>query len=106
MALISHLRIHFDSQTQSRGLNYFSRKKVRINFGNAELVEATVQGGSLYEASLDRENNTVRYYCSCPAYRKGPTRASHVWATLLAAEPQGYLSGTNDTRPAFRLPQE
>jgi hypothetical protein len=94
MALSNALASQVSSQVKGRGRQYYSRRVVHLNEGDADHVEATVQGTELYGVSLSRKKKTVVAYCSCPYFLEYEEPCKHIWATILAAETKGYLQGT------------
>ncbi len=84
---------------QQRGRLYFLRGTVNILEGDPWSVEATVQGTRQYFVSLSLVKESLSVSCSCPYYEGYLNTCKHIWATLLAAEEQGYLGGLGDSWP-------
>ncbi len=78
---------------QQRGRLYFLRGTVNILEGGPWSVEATVQGTHQYSVNISWAKKTLGVRCSCPYYEGSLDTCKHIWATLLAAEEQGYLEG-------------
>jgi hypothetical protein len=99
MALTTYLAREIRSDVRQRGRPYFTGGSVHILHGDAQAVEATVQGTQMYEVSLARAKKAVKVFCSCPYFLDHEDACKHVWATLLAAEGRGYLLGSDGTDP-------
>ena len=79
-------------RVRSRGQAYFARGFVKIVEGTRQVVQAVVHGTAKYDVSLRIEGPDLLVGCSCPYYDKDLCK--HVWATMLAAQRNGYLTGT------------
>jgi hypothetical protein len=93
MNLSTRLDGESDAAVRQRGRSYYIQGRVRILHGGASEVEARVRGSRSYEVSLDfaAEVGVLNAWCDCPYFGSdGPCK--HVWATVLAADAQGYLS--------------
>lgn len=99
MPLTTYLTRQVPSDIRARGADYFQRRKVKILEGNDWLVDATVRGTEVYDVSLTREDDTLTAWCSCPYCEDRYEICKHIWATVLAAEPLGYLLGDNGEPP-------
>jgi superfamily II DNA or RNA helicase len=69
--------------------------------GDEWTVRATVQARKKYQVRLWRDDLTVEVFCTCPYYDARLDPCRHIWATLLAAEAQGYLRGDGDGAPRY-----
>src|SRR5689334_8070192 len=96
MSFATQLTGQVDDRIQSRGRSYYRRGAVRILEGDAWSVQASVQGTSRYEVGLTRNRKAVKAWCTCPYFQGGLEPCKHIWATLLAAEAQGYLRGSGE----------
>ncbi|MCZ6623167.1 MAG: DEAD/DEAH box helicase [Deltaproteobacteria bacterium] len=67
--------------------------------GDPWSVEATVQGTRRYFVSISGKKQSLSVSCTCPYYEGYRETCKHIWATLLAAEEQGYLVGAGNSRP-------
>ena len=99
MYLTNRFSSSFHHGVRSRGQAYFNRGLVNIVEGSKEVVRAVVRGGSAYDVALKIEGRELLVACTCPYYDKDLCK--HVWATLVAAQRKGYLTGTD--RPPSRL---
>jgi hypothetical protein len=99
MALTTSLTAHVAKKIRDRGRDLFWARAVKIEEGDAYYVDATVQGGRKYDVTLSWEDGGVTGWCTCPYCEDNLEVCKHMWATLLAAEGQGYLRGDG------RLPQ-
>ncbi len=91
MYLTSRFASSFTERVRSRGQAYFARGRVDIVAGDKEEVEAGVRGTDRYEVSLRIEGRELLVWCTCPYYENALCK--HVWATMLAAERKGHLTG-------------
>jgi hypothetical protein len=96
MALTTHLSGYVGSKVRSRGYSYYRDGAVQIINGNKEELHAEVIGTDVYEVDVYREKDTVYVSCTCPYFEGERETCKHIWATLLAAERQGYLKGKSD----------
>ena len=94
MNLSTKLAREFPSGVRSRGLDYFWRRRVSIQHGSADQVNAQVRGTRLYDVQLSLEGGVLSAVCDC-AYFETDGGCKHVWATILAAEAHGYLSAAS-----------
>jgi superfamily II DNA or RNA helicase len=78
------------SGVRSRGSRYYSSGNVHIQRGSATHVEAAVQGSIPYSVKVRIDDRKVVVMCDCPYFDTEGT-CKHIWATLLAAEADGYL---------------
>jgi len=99
MALTTHLSRYIASKVQSRGYSYYRNGAVQIIYGNKEELQASVIGTDTYEVDLYREEDTVYVFCTCPYFEGERESCKHIWATLLAAEKDGYLKGESKSDP-------
>src|ERR1041384_3633462 len=91
MKLSKRLGGDFSSQTRARGSDYYRAGWVRIQQGSDSAVTAKVQGARQYEVSIHCDDQELTMWCDCPYFDSaGPCK--HLWATILAAEAQGFLS--------------
>ncbi|HVN81244.1 MAG TPA: hypothetical protein VMW38_19805, partial [Terriglobia bacterium] len=98
MGLSARLASYFSAQVRSRGAVYYSRGSVHLDdvFDNG--VEATVWGTTEYYVTFWFEKNTLYAGCDCP-YSAEYGACKHLWATVLAAEKKGFLSGLDPRIP-------
>jgi superfamily II DNA or RNA helicase len=64
---------------------------VRIIAGAVDNVHASVTGSRNYKVHIRLNRDEVVAECDCPFYQ-GKDLCKHIWATLLAAESDGYLT--------------
>lgn len=97
MYLTDRFSLSFEHGVRSRGQAYFNRGFVDIIEGSKQIVRAVVRGR--YDLSMKVEGRELLVFCTCPYYDSDLCK--HIWATLLAAERKGYLTGAD--RPPTRL---
>ncbi len=68
--------------------------------GDAWHVDATVRGSRSYDVKLSREHDAIEAWCTCPYCEDYFEPCKHIWATLLAAEAEGYLAGRRQANGA------
>lgn len=97
MAWISKLASrYYSSRSYDKGRQYFLRGCVHIVYGDDESVEATVQGTSSYAVQLRVTITGLAVSCSCPWFKDTRSVCKHVWAAIVAADRQRYLSLLSD----------
>ncbi len=63
-----------------------------IRSGTSTTLDAEVRGSEIYPVRLARSNGHFEMRCECPFYFDKGNRCKHLWAAILAADEQGYLS--------------
>ncbi len=81
----------FSARVRERGQSYLSQGRVKILFGTDSVLEAQVEGSASYSVNFEWKEDTLFASCSCP-YFEGGESCKHLWAAILAAEANGYLS--------------
>ena len=90
MSLAKILEGDFSPTIRNRGSMYYWQGRVRIQRGSAYEVKARVRGTREYEVRLDWQDGALVALCDCAHFDSAPCK--HLWATVLAADAQGYLS--------------
>ena len=93
MKLSSRLAGHFSPAVRKRGQSYYWQGAVRIQHGCGHEVQARVVGAQDYCVSVLWAEPVLSVACDCP-YFDSDGACKHVWATLLTAEDEQYLSET------------
>ncbi len=106
MGLSTQLASQVPDSTRQRGRQYFQRGVVRLRHGDAESVEATVRGTETYSVSIFHEGHALVSACTCPFFAEYGQVCKHIWATVLAAEPRGFLQRAGQAPPRFLLVDE
>ena len=65
---------------------------MKIRSGSPTEVAAQVQGSELYNVSLVWSTGKLAVWCECPYFEDHGIACKHLWATILAAAEEGYLS--------------
>ena len=94
--LSSYLASVVSKTTRERGNVYYAANRVTINDGDDWYADATVLGSSSYEVELHRDHDAIEAWCTCPYCEQYFEPCKHIWASLLAAEARGYLTGDGD----------
>ena len=92
MHLASILSNAFGTSSQDRGDKYFRQKRVQIRKGSSAELTARVRGSQPYQVMLKWSGSKLAVFCDCPYFSDQGQICKHLWATILAADEQGYLS--------------
>jgi superfamily II DNA or RNA helicase len=92
MILSARFAGKFSSTIRKRGEDYFRQRRVRIDRGSDTEVAASVRGSQAYYVELDWSGDRLSVWCECPYFVDNGLPCKHLWAAMLAAEAQGYLS--------------
>jgi superfamily II DNA or RNA helicase len=101
MSLTTRFASLFDSRIRSRGNSYYREGAVRITQGDERSVRARVRGILNYTVLLAIEGDKFSVSCTCPYFDDDVCK--HVWATMLAAEAEGYLYGSAHEPTRLRM---
>jgi superfamily II DNA or RNA helicase len=93
MPLSSQFSRLFSKSSRSRGEHYFQAGLVHIEHGSAGEMEAIVNGTRDYFVSFECLDGILSAACECPHFSDDLTPCKHLWAALLAADKDGWLSG-------------
>lgn len=91
MKLVPLLAGSFTSTVRARGLDYKRQRLVRITHGTPTELTARVRGTENYDVWLSLSGSTLHSSCECP-YFHDQGLCKHLWAAILAADEQGYLT--------------
>ena len=91
LSLPARLAEYFDEPVRSRGHRYYKSGAVRALRGSQRAITATVLGSRRYDVSLELEDSLLILDCTCP-FLESSGACKHLWAVILAADAQGYLS--------------
>jgi superfamily II DNA or RNA helicase len=69
---------------------YYWQGRVKIQHGSAYDVSASVRGSRTYDVHLDWQDGALNAACNCAFFDSAPCK--HLWALILAADGQGFLS--------------
>src|SRR5215469_272073 len=92
MVLSARFAGNFSSGIRKRGQGYYLQRRVRIESGSDTEVAASVSGSQAYYVEMDWESDRLSVSCECPYFLDNGLPCKHLWATMLAAEAQGFLS--------------
>lgn len=93
MHLAASLARYFSIAIRERGYQYFQQTRVHIESGSSSKVNAEVQGAELYGVILRWTGKRLEVFCDCVFFSEKGQACKHIWATILAAAAQQYLSG-------------
>ena len=92
MILSARFAGKFSSSIRKRGEDYFQQRRVRIERGSDTEVSASVRGSQPYYLQLNWSRDRLSVSCECPYFIDNGIPCKHLWAAMLAADAQGYLS--------------
>jgi superfamily II DNA or RNA helicase len=104
MNLRAQLTHFVTSNARKKGTAYFEEGRVSLLLHEANRVEATVSGSSLYGVALRREGQQLFGSCTCPYFDDHDEICKHVWATILAADAVQALRGPRGGLPNELIP--
>src|SRR5258707_6785733 len=93
MTLAQVLERRFRGDIRFRGAAYLKAERVSITRVTPEHVFAVVQDGVDYQTQLTREGEELRMSCACSNSDRVGIACKHVWATILAVDAGGLISG-------------
>src|ERR1035438_4634992 len=83
----------FTRNVRHRGEEYYWRDQVRIERASETELHAQVRGSQTYDVELNFRDGILSVWCDCPYFVDNGVPCKHLWATILAADAQGGLSG-------------
>jgi superfamily II DNA or RNA helicase len=92
MNLSTRLAGNFTKNVQRSGEGYYRHRRVQIERGSESELEAWVRGSQEYGVELKWHDGTLAVWCDCAYFVENAVPCKHLWAVVLAAEGQGYLS--------------
>ncbi len=93
MKLSALLAPKFTHNVRHRGEEYYWRGQVRIECASETEVRARVRGSQTYDVELNSTDGKLSVSCDCPYFMDNDDPCKHLWATILAAEAEGCLTG-------------
>src|SRR5579872_1145795 len=93
MTLAQVFEGQFRGDIRFRGAAYLKAERVSITRVTPEHVFAVVQDGIDYQTQLTREGEELRMHCACASNERPGTVCKHLWATILAVDAGGLISG-------------
>jgi superfamily II DNA or RNA helicase len=94
MTLAQVLEGQFRGDIRFRGAAYLKAERVSITRVTPEQVYAVVQDGVDYQTQLSREGNDLKMHCACTQGERPASACKHLWATILAVDAGGLISGS------------
>jgi superfamily II DNA or RNA helicase len=93
MQLAVLLAKRFKTTISRRGYDYFRQRRVRNMYGSATDMGAQVLGSdSVYKVLLQWTKGQLAVLCECPYFVDQAEPCKHLWAAVLAADAENYLS--------------
>ena len=93
ITLTQVLEGQFRGDIRFRGAAYLKAERVSITRVTPEHVFAVVQDGIDYQTQLTREGEELRMHCACASNDRAASACKHLWATILAVDAGGLISG-------------
>ncbi|HEY2253403.1 MAG TPA: DEAD/DEAH box helicase [Planctomycetaceae bacterium] len=93
MTLAQVLEGQFRGDIRFRGAAYLKAERVSITRVTPDNVFAVVHDGVDYQTQLSREKEDLRMHCACSNNDRGVAVCKHLWATILAVDAGGLISG-------------
>src|SRR5262249_15379355 len=94
MTLAQVLEGQFRGDIRFRGAAYLKAERVSITRVTSDQVQAVVQDGVDYQTQLVRDGTELRMQCTCTQQDRPATPCKHLWATILAIDAGGLVSGS------------
>ncbi len=103
MSLAKVLEHLFRGDVRHRGAAYLKAARVSIVRVSPDNLYAVVRDGQEHQTQLSRVDGELKMFCSSVEGTNKPSTTKYVWATILAVDEGGYLSGTAkpDAIPPF-----
>ena len=92
MSLSTRLAGDFSKNVRKRGEEYYYKGRVMIHEGSSSEFSACVRGSGFYEVQLSWRNDKLAVWCDCPHFVEQGFPCKHLWAAILAADQNAYLS--------------
>jgi superfamily II DNA or RNA helicase len=92
MNLSTRLAHYFTHTVRSCGEDYHDRRRVRVELGSESMMLASVRGSEVYDVELNFNDGRLSVWCDCPYFVDNGIPCKHLWACILAADEQRYLS--------------
>ena len=96
------LESRFRGDIRFRGAAYLKAERVSITRVTADEVFGLVRDGTDYQTHLKRDQGELRMFCNCPQSHQMEVSCKHLWATILAVEAAGFLTGS--VKPGYIPP--
>jgi superfamily II DNA or RNA helicase len=93
MTLAQVFEGQFRGDIRFRGAAYLKAERVSITRVTPEHLFAVVQDGVDYQTQLTREGDELRMHCTCANSDRAAVACKHLWATILAVDAGGLISG-------------
>jgi superfamily II DNA or RNA helicase len=97
MNLATRLGGYFTNSVRKRGEEYHYRHRVRIKRGSECEMLARVNGSGTYDVELNFSGKSLSAWCNCPHFVEHAVPCKHLWACILVADEQGFLSAAAST---------
>jgi len=101
MNLVERLADDFSASARNRGQGYFWQHRVRILRGSDTELEAFVVGSDRYDVTLKWKDGVLVSSCGCTHFVESGEPCKHLWACILAADAEGYLSAAATATDVF-----
>jgi superfamily II DNA or RNA helicase len=92
MSLSTKLVASFTKNVRKRGDDYYRKGRVTIHEGSQSELTACVRGSGFYEVQFAWRDDKLAVWCDCPHFVEQGVPCKHLWAAILAADQQQYLT--------------
>ena len=94
MTLAELLESKFRGDIRFRGDAYLKAERVSVTRVTSDDVFAAVRDGVEYQTQLSRDGDELRMYCNCSTGNQPEAACKHLWATVLAVDEAGFVTGS------------
>jgi len=98
MQVAPRLAQYFTTAIRGRGYQYFRERRVLIEDGSASEVRAEVRGSEDYSVLMRWTDERLEVFCNCAFFIDNDQPCKHLWAVLLAADAEQYLSSVAELK--------
>jgi hypothetical protein len=92
LQLASTLIREFSASSRHRGEEYFALERVKVRGGSPAELSAEVRGSDSYQVLLKFAEGKLAISCDCPYFRDQGQACKHLWAAILTADEEGYVT--------------
>jgi len=102
MTLSQLFESKFRGDIRFRGAAYLKAERVSLTRVTADEIFGLVRDGTDYQTHLRREQGELQMFCNCPQAHQFGASCKHLWATLLAVDAAGFITGS--VKPGYIPP--
>ena len=102
MTLSQMLESRFRGDIRYRGAAYLKAERVVLTRITSDEIFGIVRDDMEYQTHLKREDTHLQMHCTCPQNLRAEVACKHLWATILAVDLAGFVSGS--VKPGYIPP--